>query len=119
MKRRDLFKTSAAAGLVGSLAAAENSASKAGAPLADNRPPEYLHRVRGDSFLPKTPAPARLYPVSPMALAERLRRKIVPRQGFCSIAPASVVSESLTSGNGAMQIELTGDPYSEQILFHH
>jgi hypothetical protein len=130
MKRRDLLKTSAAAaGLMGSLkisptlAAAEGDPQKAseqaGAPLTDNRPAEYLHRVRGGSFLPKPPAPARSYPVSPMPLAERVRRKIAPQRGFCSIAPGNLVSESLTSGNGAVNIELTGDPYSEQILFHH
>ena len=130
MKRRDLLKTSAAAaGLMGSLeisptpAAAESDPQKTseqtGAQPADNRPAEYLHRVQGDSFSPKPPAPARSYPVSPMPLAERVRRKIVPQRGFCSIAPGNLVSESLTSGNGAMNIELTGDPYSEQILFHH
>ena len=54
-----------------------------------------------------------------MPLAERLKRKIVPRRGFCSIAPGELVSESLISGNGAMTIELMGDPYAEQILFHH
>ena len=54
-----------------------------------------------------------------MPLAERVRRKIVPQRGFCSIAPGDLVSECLTSGNGAMNIELMGDPYSEQILFHH
>ena len=130
MKRRDLLKTSAAAaGLMGSLeisptlAAAESDPQKTseqtGAQLTDNRPAEYLHRVQGDSFSPKPPAPARSYPVSPMPLAERVRRKIVPQRGYCSIAPGNLVSESLTSGNGAMNIELTGDPYSEQILFHH
>ena len=54
-----------------------------------------------------------------MPLAERVRRKIVPQRGFCSIAPGDLVSESLISGNGAMHIELMGDPYAEQILFHH
>ncbi|HXR06520.1 MAG TPA: glycoside hydrolase N-terminal domain-containing protein, partial [Candidatus Acidoferrum sp.] len=54
-----------------------------------------------------------------MPLAERVRRKIVPQRGFCSIAPGDLVSESLISGNGAMNIELMGDPYAEQILFHH
>jgi hypothetical protein len=54
-----------------------------------------------------------------MPLAERFSQKIVPQRGFCSIAPGNVVSEALTSGNGAMNIELMGDPYSEQILFHH
>ena len=101
------------------LAAAESDSAKAGAASADNRPAEYLRRVQEDRFLPKPPAPARSYPISPMPLAERVRRKIVPQRGFCSIAPGNLVSESLISGNGAMNIELMGDPYSEQILFHH
>jgi len=126
MKRRDFIKTGAVAvGAVGSfkivpmLAAAESESQKTGAPSADNRPAEYLHRVRGDRFLPQPPTPARSYPISPMPLAERVRRKIVPQQGFCSIAPGNIVSECLISGNGAMNIELMGDPYAEQILFHH
>jgi hypothetical protein len=105
------------------LAAAESDPPKTsgqtGAPPADNRPAEYLRRARSDKFLPKPPAPARSYEVSPMPLAERVKRKIVPQRGFCSMAPGNVVSESLTSGNGAMNIELMGDPYSEQVLFHH
>ena len=68
--------------------------------------------------MPKPPAPA-TYPISPMPLAERIRRKVVPQRGFCSIAPGKLVSDSLISGNGTMNIELTGDPYEEQILFHH
>ena len=126
MKRRDFLKTgAAAAGLVGSLkiapmlAATEGDSERIGTPPADNRPAEYLRRVQGDPFLPKPPAPARSYEVSPMPLAERVRRKIVPQRGFCSIAPGDLVSEALISGNGAMNIELMGDPYSEQILFHH
>ena len=130
MKRREFLKTSAvAAGLVGSLtiepmlAVAESDPltppEQPGAPLKDNRPAEYLHRVQGDSFLPKPPAPARSYPITPMPLVERVGRKIVPRRGFCSIAPGESVSGSLISGNGAMSIELMGDPYAEQILFHH
>ncbi|HKO20729.1 MAG TPA: glycoside hydrolase N-terminal domain-containing protein, partial [Acidobacteriaceae bacterium] len=130
MKRRDFLKTSAAAaGLFGSLeisqtlAAAEGdppgNSEQSGVPLADNRPPEYLHRVQGDRFLPSPPLPARSYSISPMPLSERIKRSIVPRRGFCSIAPGNVVSESLISGNGAMRIELMGDPFSEQILFHH
>jgi alpha-L-fucosidase 2 len=57
--------------------------------------------------------------IVPMALSERIRRNIVPRQGFCSNVPGETLSEGLTSGNGAMNIEVQGNPYSEQILFHH
>ena len=85
----------------------------------DNRPAEYLGRVREDRFLPKPPVPARSYPIPPMPVEERLRRNLVPQHGFCSIAPGELVSESLISGNGSMTIELMGDPYAEQILFHH
>ena len=126
MKRRKFVKTSAVAvGLVGSLemspllAATENESIKTGTPLTDNRPAEYLNRVQADPFLPKSPTAGRSYPIPPMPLDERIRQKIVPQRGFCSIAPGDLVSEALTSGNGAMNIELLGDPYSEQILFHH
>ncbi len=125
MKRRDFLKTGAAtAGLVGTLTiepmlgTAQND-TQAGTPPKVNRPAEYLHRAQGDPFLPKPPEPARSYPVSPMPLAERVRRRIVPQRGFCSIAPGELVSENLISGNGAVTIELMGDPYAERILFHH
>ena len=126
MKRRNFVKISAAAAsLVGSLeiiplpAGAEEESSKTGTLLADNRPDEYLNRVQGVPFLPKPPQAGRSYPISPMPLQERISRKIVPQKGFCSIAPGNLVSEALTSGNGVMNIELMGDPYSEEILFHH
>ena len=88
------------------------------------RSAEYLRRAQADKYLPKPPIFAESYQtlavrVSPMSIAERLRRNIVPRQGFCSIAPGRTVSEGLTTGNGAMNIEMTCDPYSEQVLFHH
>ncbi len=54
-----------------------------------------------------------------MPMAERLKRKIVPRKGFCSLMPGRTTSEGITSGNGPMNLEITGDPYSEQILFRH
>jgi alpha-L-fucosidase 2 len=57
--------------------------------------------------------------VLPMALSERLKRNIVPKDGFCSIAPGENLGEGLISGDGAMNIEVLGSPYSEQILFHH
>lgn len=130
MKRRDFLRTSgAAAGLMGpleaspALAAAEDAPQQTSkqvtAPPADNRPAEYLRRVRKDPFLPNPPAPATSYSISPMPLAERVRRKIVPQRGFCSTEPGTLVSNALTSGNGAMNIELMGDPFAEQILFHH
>jgi hypothetical protein len=126
MKRRNFVKTSvAAAGLVGSLeilpsfVAAEDKSKKAGGSLADNRPAEYLKRVQGVPFLPKVPVVGRAYPIPPMPLNDRVRQKIVPQKGFCSITPGTLANEALTSGNGTMNIELLGEPYSEQILFHH
>ena len=124
MKRREFLK-SVAVGVVGSLKispalmAGETNSAKPGALSGDNRPAEYLHRVQGNRFRPKPPAPARTYPISPMPLAERVRRKLVPERGFCSLAPADLVRDTLTTGNGAMNIEVLGDPYAEQILFHH
>ena len=88
------------------------------------RSAEYLRRVKAEKDIPGPPvfAESRLSPpvrVSPMSLGDRLARNIIPRHGFCSIAPGATLSEGLTSGNGAMNIELTGDPYAEQVLFHH
>ena len=126
MKRRRFVKTGAvAASLAGSLelsplfAATEKGTQETVDPSEDNRPAEYLDRVQRDPFLPKAPEFGRSYPISPMPLEERITRKVVPRRGFCSIAPGDNVREALISGNGTMNIELIGDPYSEQILFHH
>ena len=130
MKRRDFLKTSAAAaGLAGSLTPLQAlkagempgtvSDSTATAP-ADDRPADYLRRVQGRSFLRRlTPASSATNRVSPMPPAERVKRNIVPRHGFCSTAPGTTVGECLISGNGTMNIELMGEPYSEQVLFHH
>ena len=126
MKRRKFVKTGAAAvGLMGSLemspllAATTNEFAETVTLLADNRPEAYLNRVQGDLNLPKLPAAGPSYPIPPMPLDERIRLKIVPQRGFCSIAPGKLVSEALTAGNGMMHIELMGNPHSEQILFHH
>ncbi len=126
MKRRKFVKTSAASiGMVGSLeispllAAAVSGSSKKSVLSADNRPSAYLDQVQGSPNLPGLTASGKSYPIPPMALSERVRQKIVPQRGFCSIAPGKLVSEALTSGNGVMNIELMGNPYSEQILFHH
>ena len=103
MKRRDfLTKGTAAAGLAGStellkpLEAAQSAAPKpaqsaAKAPSAHEeiRSADYLRRAKQDKYLPKPPAfreSSGPIPVSPMPLAERVRRNIVPRRGFCSIS---------------------------------
>jgi hypothetical protein len=91
------------------------SSGQAGAPPEDNRSADYLRRAQGDKFLPKPPVLVAVS-ISPMPLAERVRRKIVPRRGFCSLAPAS---GALLSGTGAVNIELEGDPFTEQIPFRH
>ena len=134
MKRRDfLSKGTVAAGLAGStsllkpLDAAQSAAPKpaqssAKAPTTHKeiRSAEYLERVRKDELLPKPPALRESggpIPLSPMPLAERIRRNVVPRHGFCSISPAN--DALLISGNGAMTIETACDPYSEQIVFRH
>jgi hypothetical protein len=141
MKRRIFLKTGAAAGLFSAakpftvFTTPEGNSPKparfpgrvsgpAGATPEEIRSADYLRRARADKYLPGPPVFAESYQspvvhVSPMSLSERLRRKIVPRHGFCSIVPGSTVSEGLTSGNGAMNIEMTCDPFSEQILFHH
>jgi hypothetical protein len=123
MKRRDFLKTGAvAAGLAGSLkflptlkAAETDPQNPATAGAGDNLTADYLRRAQSDQFLPKRPvsvAPS----IAPMPLAERVRRKIVPRRGFCSLSPAS---GALLSGTGAVNIELEGDPFTEQIPFRH
>ena len=134
MKRRDfLSKGTVAAGLAGStsllkpLDAAQSAAPKpaqssAKAPTTHKeiRSAEYLEWVRKDELLPKPPALRESgwpIPLSPMPLAERIRRNVVPRHGFCSISPAN--DALLISGNGAMTVETACDPYSDQIVFRH
>jgi len=138
MKRRDfLQKGTLVAGIAGAqsviapLLASENKAAtqtppktKTEAPPKELRSAEYLKRAKSEKFLTKSPAfrkseTASGVSVSPMSLTERLKRNVVPRNGFCSLEPGKTVSDGLTSGNGHMNIELTCDPYAEQILFHH
>jgi alpha-L-fucosidase 2 len=126
MKRREFIKTGAAVtGFVASmeisplLAKDEKQSSNIGNQKIDNRSAKYLNRVQKEKRLPKLPVVGKSYSVSPMPLKERVKQKIVPQKGFCSVAPGSSVREALISGNGRMNIELMGEPYSEQILFHH
>jgi len=126
VKRRDfLTKGTAVAGLAGSaellppLVADQSAAAKPPA-REEIRSAEYLQQVKQDKFLPKPPAfreSSGPIPISPMPLAERIRRNVVPRRGFCSVSPAS--DALLISGNGAMTVETACDPYSEQIVFRH
>lgn len=126
MKRRNFIKTSAAVtGLVASMqisplmASEETESTQLENLQADNRSKDYLNNVRKGQFPPKPPVVGKQYSVSPMPLKERIKRKIVPQKGFCSVTPGKNVREALISGNGKMNIELMGEPYSEQILFHH
>jgi hypothetical protein len=136
VKRRDfLTKSTVVAGLAGSaklfdtLQASQRTAPGT-APAVAKAPPApeeirsagFLQRATQEKFLPKPPVLARParpgeVPISPMPLAERLRRKIVPRRGLCSTSAAS--DALLLSGNGAMSIETACHPYSEQIVFRH
>ncbi len=133
MKRRSFLRKSAiAAGVLGFFGMSSQkrsrildqiSGSRKSVPK-DIRSADYRRRLKAEKYLPGQPVYAGSYQspsvrVSPMPLAERLKRNIVPRHGFCTTAPGATLSEGLTSGNGAMNIEMTCDPYAEQILFHH
>lgn len=124
MKRRGFLKRSAMTiGLVGtsSLLVAksdENNQQKSrisGAKKEEIRSSEYLRRMQSDQFLPKPPGYVGTA-IVPMPLAERIRRKIIPQQGFCCLTPGG---EALISGNGAVNIEVPGNPFAEQISFSH
>jgi alpha-L-fucosidase 2 len=56
--------------------------------------------------------------VAPMPLAERVRLGAVPKRGMCSTVPATTADNGLISGDGKMWIEVYGDPFAEQIVFH-
>ncbi len=137
MKRRDFLKKSTVAvGLVSTpellspLTANESNSPKplqtsdqislsAGAAQKDNRSSEYLGRIQKNEFLPKPPKLTETsagIKISPMPLEKRIEQKIVPQRGFCSILPGG---DNLISGNGAVNIEISGNPYYEQIPFSH
>src|ERR1035437_5212133 len=94
LNRRGFIKKSAiAAGLAGSVETPPTLAQSGGrsqqttdTPPADNRSADYVHRVRRDELLPTPPAiresSGTEVKISPMPLAERVQRKIVPPRGF-------------------------------------
>ena len=105
MHRRDFLKNGVfAAGVTGSLTTIEPLVARgtspatppAEPPLAgDHRSADYLRRVQGEPLLPKPPVvreAAGAVRITPMPLAERVRRKIVPQRGFCSLAPGNGAS---------------------------
>jgi hypothetical protein len=116
--------TTGEGGREGSTQVSNSPAAKAGTVSNRGSSDARLGGLPKGKFPPKPPvlAASCLTPevkVSPMPLSDRLRRGIVPRHGFCSTIPGTTVSEGLTCGNGHMNIEVTCDPYSEQILFRH
>jgi hypothetical protein len=131
MKRRNFIKKGAVtAGLIGipctmleltSCKSKDRSSGSKASSGEEIRSPEYLKRVRSEKYLPKPPviAKSKMKPVlqiSPMALDDRIRKKILPNRGFCCLTPGG---DSLMSGNGAVTIELAGNPYTEMIPFSH
>ena len=75
----------------------------------------------GNEILPKKPvlAQSKLPPeirISAMPLEERLKRNVVPRRGFCCTSPGG---EAIISGNGYVNIEVIGNPYTERISLSH
>lgn len=132
MERRDFLKTSAAAAglatsqqLLPPLAAAENNFQDASgissSSAEENRSADFIRRVQQNGFLPKPPVipdsiQAGDVRIAPMPLSERIRRGIVPRRGLCSLAPGN---GALLCGNGPVNVELAGHPFTEQIAFRH
>jgi len=134
MKRRDFLKKSTlAAGLVSAprtlvpLLESEAPASLGIEPaqmkmnsLNETRSAGYFARARSEKLLPKKPTfvttLASGVKITPMPLTERRQRGILPRRGFCSISPGR---DALLSGNGPISIEVSCNPYSEQVVFRH
>lgn len=135
MKRRVFFRTGViAAGLAGLQTSSllftsacsrskkpRRSLRPSGLVQEDLRSHEYLRRVRSERYLTRLPvyAETKLTPpikIMSMPLEDRIRKKIVPKHGFCSLVPGG---EALISGNGSVNIELACSPYTEIIPFSH
>lgn len=53
-----------------------------------------------------------------MPLAELIRLAAVPRRGMCSTVPAERADDALLTGDGKMWVEVYGNPFAEQVVFH-
>jgi alpha-L-fucosidase 2 len=124
MKRRTFIKNSAlSVGLVSTpslLLATEKIVDEKSSTLQEVKPEEirsaqYIQRSITSKLLPKPPEYSNIN-FLPMPLSERIKRNVVPRKGFCCIAPGG---EGLSAGNGAVNIEVNGNPYTERISFSH
>lgn len=76
-----------------------------------------------ESLLPKTMIPATSFipddhQIYAMPLKERLKKDIVPSRGLCSIVPGRGRNDQMISGNGKMQISVSGNPLVDDITFH-
>lgn len=130
MKRRKFLQKSAIAASLATLPGAllpltacnDSNRRSSRKSKSDIRSGNYLDKVKSGRILPKSAIPSGIHKtsngleISSMALSERIRRKIVPERGFCSLLPGS---DALLSGNGAVNIELACNPYNEQIPFTH
>ena len=136
MKRRKFLKKSAVAASLVSIPGAllpltackeftkksSRFSGSSGAGREEIRSADYLKKIKSEKNLPKPVVSLKSYQpsagvqISPMPLADRIRRKIIPQRGFCSLAPGG---DALISGNGAVNIEVAGNPYAEQIPFSH
>lgn len=79
---------------------------------------------QNNSLLPKNPVSVSSFvpegqQIIPMLLDERIKRGIVPQRGLCSIIPGEGLNDLLMSGNGKMNIRVSGNPVSEQVIFRH
>ena len=143
MKRRDFLKTSTAAAiaLAGSQQALpasrkgehdQSSAAHAvGAPTAkaglvpnQDLTVSHVGSTPEGVYLPKQPLLAEALRgirqrTRPMPLSERISRGIVPRRGVCTTAPSGSAHEGFVTGYGPVYVEVLGDPFSDQVLFHH
>ena len=73
--------------------------------------------------LPKPPVSISTYDakgpyIRSMSLQERQARGVVPSRGLCSTVPGGRGNDQLISGNGKMQIMVSGNPVSDRISFH-